>query len=203
MPTSRLEAFSDGVFAIAITLLIFGIRAPTQTDHLLLRLLDLWPSYLGYVLSFLLIGLLWANHHVMFEHIERTDRGLMFLNTILLLVVAFVPFGTTILASTFRTGDGQPVAVALYGLVMVLAGLLFNAIWRHAHRAGLMDEYVTDAGVRRMTRRILLGPAMYAVGAVAGYFIPALGVVLYLGLILFYWLPIPQRNAAGETIAKR
>jgi uncharacterized membrane protein len=203
MPTSRLEAFSDGVFAIAITLLIFGIQAPAHTDHLLAALLALWPSYLGYVLSFLLIGLLWANHHVMFEHIERTDRGLMFLNTILLLVVAFLPFATTVLASTFRTGAGENTAVVLYGIVMVLAVLLFNAIWRHARRAGLMDGHVTEAGFRRMNRRILFGPLMYGVGAVAGYFIPWLGVVLYLGLILFYWLPIPQRNTAGEVVGTR
>jgi uncharacterized membrane protein len=203
MPTSRLEAFSDGVFAIAITVLVLGIAAPVKTDHLLARLLDLWPSYLGYVLSFLLIGLLWVNHHVMFEHIERTDRLLMFVNTLLLLVVAFVPFATAVLASTFRTGDGQPVAVVLYGLVMTAAGLLFNAIWRHAYRAGLMDSGVTDGGVRRMNRRILFGPLMYLIGAVVGYFIPILGVALFAALILFYWLPIPQRNAAGEVIGKR
>jgi uncharacterized membrane protein len=203
MPTSRLEAFSDGVFAIAITVLVLGIAAPVKTDHLLTRLLDLWPSYLGYVLSFLLIGLLWVNHHVMFEHIERTDRLLMFANTLLLLVVAFVPFATAVLASTFRTGDGQPVAVALYGVVMTCAGLLFNAIWRHAYRGGLMDSGVTDGGVRRMNRRILFGPVMYVVGAIAGYFIPILGVVLFAGLILFYWLPIPQRNAAGVKIGAR
>lgn len=203
MPTSRLETFSDGVFAIAITVLVLGIAAPTKTDHLLGRLLDLWPSYLGYVLSFLLIGLLWVNHHVMFEHIVKTDRLLMFVNTLLLLVVAFLPFATAVLSSTFRTGDGQPVAVALYGLVMTAAGLLFNAIWRHASRGGLMDSEVTEGGVRRMNRRILFGPLMYIIGAVAGYFLPILGVSVFAVLILFYWLPIPQRNAAGEKIGAR
>ena len=74
MPTSRLEMFSDGVFAIAITILILDLKAPDDTTHLLRSLLALWPSYLGYVLSFLLIGLLWVNHHVMFEHIVRGDR---------------------------------------------------------------------------------------------------------------------------------
>src|SRR3978361_1320720 len=113
MPTSRLEMFSDGVFAIAITILILDLKAPDDTTHLLRSLLALWPSYLGYILSFLLIGLLWVNHHVMFEHIETADRLLMFLNTVLLLVVAFVPFATSVLASTFRTGHGQNVAVAL------------------------------------------------------------------------------------------
>jgi uncharacterized membrane protein len=203
MPTSRLEAFSDGVFAIAITVLVLGIAAPDKTDHLLGRLLDLWPSYLGYVLSFLLIGLLWVNHHVMFEHIHVADRLLMFVNTLLLLVVAFVPFSTGVLASTFRTGEGESVAVALYGATMTAAGLLFNWIWSHAHRAGLMDEAVTNRRYARMTRRILFGPAVYALGAVVGFFLPVLGVVLYLGLILFYWLPIAQTNEAGEKIGAR
>jgi uncharacterized membrane protein len=203
MPTSRLEMFSDGVFAIAITILILDIKAPDDTSHLLRSLLALWPSYLGYVLSFLLIGLLWVNHHVMFEHIVRADRLLMFINTLLLLVVAFVPFATSVLAQTFRTGDGENVAVALYGLVLTAAGLLFNAIWSHSARARLFDDGVTSQAVGRMTRRILFGPITYAVGAVLGYFLPIVGVVIYAALILFYWLPIPQRNAAGQIVGSR
>ncbi|HMH59469.1 MAG TPA: TMEM175 family protein [Galbitalea sp.] len=200
MPTSRLEAFSDGVFAIAITILIFDIKAPTNTQHLLPALLALWPSYLGYVLSFLLIGLLWVNHHVMFEHIIKADRLLMFVNTVLLLVVAFVPFATSVLAATFRNGDGENIAVALYGVTLTAAGLLFNAIWSHADRGGLFDDGVTAHGIRRMTKRILFGPAMYAIGAVIGFFLPVVGVVVYALLILFYWLPIPQRDRNGVRI---
>ncbi|HEY1530271.1 MAG TPA: TMEM175 family protein [Galbitalea sp.] len=203
MPTSRLEAFSDGVFAIAITILILDIKAPADTTHLLRSLLGLWPSYLGYVLSFLLIGLLWVNHHVMFEHIVRSDRLLMFTNTVLLLVVAFVPFATSVLAETFRTRSGENIAVALYGVTLTAAGLLFNGIWSHSNRAKLFDDSVTVQGVRRMTKRILFGPAMYALGAILGYFLPIVGVIVYALLILFYWLPIPQRNAAGEKIGAR
>jgi uncharacterized membrane protein len=203
MPTSRLEAFSDGVFAIAITILIFDIKAPSNTQHLRPALLALWPSYLGYVLSFLLIGLLWVNHHVMFEHIVRSDRLLMFFNTLLLLVVAFVPFATSVLAATFRSGAGESIAVALYGATLTAAGLLFNAIWSHADRGRLFDDGVSVHGIRRMTRRILFGPAMYAIGAVIGYFLPVVGVAIYALLILFYWLPIPQRNAAGQKIGAR
>jgi uncharacterized membrane protein len=203
VPTSRLEAFSDGVFAIAITILILDIKAPADTTHLLRSLLGLWPSYLGYVLSFLLIGLLWVNHHVMFEHIVRSDRLLMFTNTVLLLVVAFVPFATSVLAETFRTRSGENIAVALYGVTLTAAGLLFNGIWSHSNRAKLFDDSVTVQGVRRMTKRILFGPAMYALGAILGYFLPIVGVIVYALLILFYWLPIPQRNAAGEKIGAR
>jgi uncharacterized membrane protein len=203
MPTSRLEAFSDGVFAIAITVLVLGIAAPVHTDHLLVRLLDLWPSYLGYVLSFLLIGLLWVNHHVMFEHIVHSDRLLMFINVLLLMFVAFVPFVTAVLASTFRTGDDQSIAVVAYGLVLTLAGFMYNAMWVHARHGGLMDSTVTDAGVQRIRRRIRFGPLMYLFGAAVGYFVPILGIVVFAGLILFYWLPIPQLNAAGEKIGMR
>jgi uncharacterized membrane protein len=203
MPTSRLEAFSDGVFAIAITILIFDIKAPTNTQHLLPALLALWPSYLGYVLSFLLVGLLWVNHHVMFEHIVKADRLLMFVNTVLLLVVAFVPFATSVLAATFRSGAGENIAVALYGVTLTAAGLLFNAIWSHADRGGLFDEGVTARGIRRMTKRILFGPAMYAIGAIIGFFLPVVGVVVYALLILFYWLPIPQRDRNGVRIGSR
>jgi uncharacterized membrane protein len=203
VPTSRLEVFSDGVFAIAITILILDIRAPTDTTHLLSALLGLWPAYLGYVLSFLLIGLLWVNHHVMFEHIVKSDRLLMFINTLLLLVVAFVPFATSVLAETFRTGAGESVAVALYGGVLVLTGLCFNGLWSHSFRAKLMDDDVTDVRARRMTRRILFGPISYGVGAVVGYFLPVAGVVIFGALILFYWLPIPQRDGAGRVIGSR
>ena len=203
MPTSRLEAFSDGVFAIAITLLIFNIKTPTDTSHLLASLLNLWPSYLAYVISFLLIGLLWANHHVMFEHIIQSDRLLMFVNTLLLMVVAFIPFTSSVLASAFRNGAGESVAIALYGGTLALGVLCFNWIWSHAYRAKLMDDHVTTERAQRMTRRILFGPISYGLGALLGFFLPVVGVVVFGALILFYWLPIPQRNSAGEKVGAR
>lgn len=203
MGTSRLQAFSDGVFAIAITILIFDIKAPDDTSDLLASLLRLWPSYLAYVISFLLIGLLWVNHHVTFEHIVRTDRTQMFANTLLLMLVAFIPFPSSVLASAFRNGTGQSVAIALYGATAALAGLCFNWLWSHAYRAGLMDDTVTPGQVRRISRRILIAPIAYATGGIVGYFLPVPGVVIFGLLILFYWLPIPQRNDAGVKIGFR
>ena len=203
MPTSRLEAFSDGVFAIAITLLIFNIKTPDNTDHLVASLLRLWPSYLAYVISFLLIGLLWANHHVMFEHIIKSDRLQMFVNTLLLMVVAFIPFTASVLASAFRNGEGESVAIALYGGTLVLGGLCFNWLWSHAYRAHLMDDTVTSERMQRMTRRILFGPIAYAVGGIVGFALPVAGVVIFGVLILYYWLPIPQRNSAGQKVGSR
>src|SRR3954466_5450469 len=126
--TGRLEAFSDGVFAITITLLVLEIRPPTDYTHLLHGLAALWPSYLAYVLTFLFVGQVWANHHVMFDHIRAADRVVLLLNTLLLMAVAFLPFATSVLAGAMRDGHGQRTAVAFYGIAFVLASLMFNAV---------------------------------------------------------------------------
>jgi uncharacterized membrane protein len=201
--TSLLEAFSDGVFAIAITLLVLEIRVPEDTSHLLRELLDLWSSYLAYVISFLLIGLVWANHHVMFEHIRRSDRALLFLNTLLLMNVAFLPFTTAVLAAALRNGQGLRVAVVVYGLALVVGGVFFNAIWEYArHEHQLLGESIDPTGARAVSRRFLLGPALYAVGSALGALLPVLGLGIFAGLILFYWLPVtavPHRRARTRS----
>ena len=102
--TGRLEAFSDGVFAITITLLILEIKPPADYEHLLHGLAALWPSYLAYAVTFLFIGQVWANHHVMFDHIRAADRVVLLLNTVLLMVVAFLPFATSVLAEALARG---------------------------------------------------------------------------------------------------
>src|SRR4029078_9461385 len=114
--TVRVVAFSDAVFAITITLLVLEIRPPTGDKSLLHGLLDLWPSYLAYALTFLFIGQVWANHHVMFDHIRGRSGVVLLLNTLLLMVVAFLPFATSVLAGAFRDGDGERTAVVFYGI---------------------------------------------------------------------------------------
>jgi uncharacterized membrane protein len=109
--TGRLVAFSDGVFAITITLLVLEIKPPTDDANLLHGLAVLWPSYLAYALTFLFIGQVWVNHHVMFDHIRSADRLILLLNTLVLMVVAFLPFATSVLAGATRSGHGQRVAV--------------------------------------------------------------------------------------------
>jgi Endosomal/lysosomal potassium channel TMEM175 len=104
----RAAAFSDAVIAIPITLLVLEIRAPLDSQNMLHGLAALWPSYLSYVLTFMLIGQIWANHHVMFDHIRSVDRVVLFLNTVLLMDIAFLPFAAAVLAQAFRDGQGQP-----------------------------------------------------------------------------------------------
>lgn len=190
MTTTQLEAFSDGVFAIAITLLVIEIKVPEETSDLLRHLGALWPSYLGYVISFLLIGLIWANHHAMFDHIVRGDRLLLFLNTLLLMDVAFIPFVAGVLASAFRNGAGERTAVVLYGATLVVGGIFFNTLWEHARRHHrLLGDDVDPETAKAMARRFSVGPLLYAAGAGLGALLPILGVTVYAGLILFYWLP--------------
>src|ERR671937_929840 len=125
--TSRLVAFSDAVFAITITLLVLAIRPPTDYTHLLHSLARLWPSYLAYSVTFLFIGQVWANHHVMFDHIRAADRVVLLLNTLLLMVVAFLPFATSVLAGALRSGRGERTAVVFYGIAFWVTALTFNA----------------------------------------------------------------------------
>ena len=128
----RVVAFSDGVFAITITLLVLEIRRPTADRDLLNGLAALWPSYLAYVVTFLFIGQVWANHHVMFDHIRAADRVVLFLNTLLLMVVAFLPFATSVLAAALRTASGERTAVVFYCIAFDVTALTFNAVWQYA-----------------------------------------------------------------------
>ena len=110
--TGRLVAFSDAVFAITITLLVLDIRPPADYSNLLHDLLALWPSYLAYGVTFLFIGQVWANHHVMFDQIRAADRVVLLLNTLLLMAVVFLPFATSVLAGALRSGHGQRTAAS-------------------------------------------------------------------------------------------
>jgi TMEM175 potassium channel family protein len=150
----RVVAFSDGVIAIAVTLLVLDIRPPEDTRHLLESLAALWPSYLAYVVTFMLIGQVWANHHVMFDRIRSVDRTVLFLNTVLLMDIAFLPFAASVLASAFRNGQGERTAVALHGLTFEVAAILFNIIWWYArHDRRLLAPSIDAAGVKAIGRR--------------------------------------------------
>ncbi|SCE43125.1 Uncharacterized membrane protein [Streptomyces sp. DvalAA-14] len=197
---SRVVAFSDGVIAISITLLVLEIRPPRDTRHLLAGLGHLWPSYLAYVLTFLLIGQVWANHHIMFDHIRSADRVVLFLNTLVLMDIAFLPFAASVLAEAFRDGHGRRTAVVLHGAAFELLAVLFNAIWWWARRdRWLLTATIDAAGVTAVTRRFRLALVWLATGTLLGALIPVLGVAVSGAFIVYYWLPI-----AGEiSEAKR
>jgi len=203
----RVVFFSDAVFAIAVTLLVLEIRPPQDTRHLLHGLAALWPSYLAYAMTFLLIGQVWANHHVMFDHIRSADRMVLFLNTLLLMDIAFLPFAASVLAEAFRTGHGQRTAVVFYGMVFEVAAILFNLIWDHArHRQRLLRTTIDSVGARAISRRFRLALAWIAAGTLLGVLLPVLGIAVIAAFIPYYWLPIrgeiasakPRRDRGGQ-----
>ena len=188
--TTRLEAFSDGVFAITTTLLILEIKPPTDYTNLLHGLALLWPSYLAYAVTFLFIGQVWVNHHVMFDHIRTADRGILLLNTLLLMVVAFLPFATSVLAGALHDGHGQRTAVVFYGIAFDATALTFNAVWQYARSHGLISDTLDPVAATAIGRRFQLALAWLATGALLGAALPILGVAVIAAFNAFYWLPI-------------
>ncbi|MFD4501444.1 TMEM175 family protein [Streptomyces sp. NPDC058457] len=199
--SGRVEAFSDGVFAIAVTLLILDIKVPKTAEggSLWQALGTQWPSYAAYVVSFLVIGIMWVNHHQVFSYVARVDRTLMFLNLLVLLVVAAVPWPTAMLAEYLREGAAAShTAAAVYSLVMVLMAAAFQALWWHLTRTGHLFDARVDAGAARATRlRFALGSLGYPV-TVGLAFVSAPLTLTAHGLLALYYgfnqVPVPTRQ---------
>jgi uncharacterized membrane protein len=190
-----MMGYSDAVFAISSTLLVLDIRLPGGTGHLDRDLLALWPSYLAYAFTFLLIGQTWVNHHIMFDHIRSVDRTLLLLNSLLLMMAAFVPFAASVLAQAFRTRQGERSAIVFYGITFMLGAIFFNLLWayaRHGHR--LLGKTIDPAGASVIAKRFLPAPFWLALGTGLGAVLPVLGVAVIASVVPFYWLSIPGEN---------
>ena len=198
MQTNRVEAFSDGVIAIAITLLILEISVPdVKGDHLLDALGHQWPSYAAYVVSFVTIGIMWVNHHALFDHVRTVDRGLLFVNLFLLLAIAFIPFPTALLAAYLRDSDGGRAAAVIYCLSYLVVGLGFIALWRYLHRhPDLRKPSLTDDDVTRALRRTWRGPAAYGVAALLSLVSPYAALVVCGGVAVYFVLPYSTERQA-------
>jgi uncharacterized membrane protein len=185
--TARLEAFSDGVFAIAATVLVLEISVgPHEGAGLGSALLHLWPSYLAYITSFVTIGIIWMNHHHCVETMARVDRTLLFLNILLLLTVAFLPFPTRLVAEYLQK-DGEQAAVYAYDATFVVMAVVYNVWWRYASSGRrLIAENVPDSRVRAISRAFNPGAPAYALIFVVAIFSPLASVALTLALAAFY-----------------
>src|SRR5215472_4776575 len=165
--TTRIEAFSDGVFAIAITLLVLDLKIPHESDvqqtPLLRVLLEQWPAYVSFVISFAFIGIMWINHHRLFTHIRRSDNNLMILNLLLLMGVTAVPFPTAVLGEHLGHFDERTAAMFYSGVYFVIA-IFFNLLWRYASGSGrLLGGEVNAETIRTISRRDAMGPLAYLV----------------------------------------
>ena len=189
--TGRVEAFSDGVFSIAITLLILELKVPKYNlsgpeTPLFKALLQQWPSYLAYFISFFTILIMWVNHHRLFTHIKRTDNTFLFMNGFLLLWVAFVPFPTALLAEHIQRRDAV-TATAFYTGTYVIIGLAFNLLWHYAiyHRR-LLSRSANAAAVHRITQSYLWGPPGFFLSFILAFFNVALSLGTFTALAFFY-----------------
>ena len=185
--TARFEAFSDGVFAIAATLLVLELSAKPG-DDLGSELLHLWPSYLAYVTSFVTIGIIWMNHHHAVSLLGRTDRTMLFINILLLLTIAFLPFPTKLVAQNLRHGGGgEEAAVLAYTATFVLMSVIYNSWWRYASTGRrLVAEGVPDSSLRAISRAFNPGVPMYAAVFVVAFFSPLTAVFLTFAIAAFY-----------------
>jgi TMEM175 potassium channel family protein len=191
--TGRTEAFSDGVIAVAITLLILDIHVPNEQTGLLQALLEQWPAYLGYVTSFLVITIFWANHHNMFRHIQQVDYALLIINAFFLMCIAFIPFVTSLLTQyiTSPSPTEQHTAAIVYGATLLLNGILFNTIWWYAvWKRRLVRRDLDAQAVQRITRGYLFGLPFYALAIVLSLLNVELSLAFYIVIDLMYGLPI-------------
>jgi uncharacterized membrane protein len=190
--TARTEAFSDGVFAIAITLLVLELKVPQGSGNGLAREHAAeWPSYVAFLLSFAFIGIMWVNHHRLFTIIRRCDNGLLFLNLLLLLGVTAVPFPTAVLAAYLATAESRTAAALFNGTYLAIA-IFFNVLWRYAVSRRLLDTGIDPASSRAISKQYALGPLAYLVCFLAVWISTPASLGLNFALAIFFALP-PHR----------
>jgi uncharacterized membrane protein len=187
--TGRLETFADGVFAIAATLLILSVDARVGSPRgaaLRDELLAAWPSYVAYLVSFLTIGIIWANHHTVMNQIGRADRTFLILTVGFLLVVAFIPLPTRLVAE-FIGKDGARAATVTYGITLTLTATMFNAIWFYAARGGrLLRADADERAVRGISKTFVLGPWIYLAATLVAAIAPTVGAIAFMLFALFW-----------------
>jgi uncharacterized membrane protein len=195
----RLEALSDGVFAVAITLLALDLAVPATLHsqrHLLDAIGEEWPAYLGYVVSFATIGALWLGHNAITDYLERADVTLLRLNLLVLLVVSFLPFPTRLLAEYVSKDVAERVAATVYGLSLLSASAVLSLLWRYARHAGLVRPDASDREITVLTKRLSPSLVGYGLLIVIGLFAPVAAVVGYFLVALYLLIPyrFPQRR---------
>jgi uncharacterized membrane protein len=189
--TSRVETFSDSVFAIALTLLILGIKVPdlsdfTSNEKLYHALFNLWPSYFAFILSFTAVLIMWINHHGFFKYLKKINPVFLFANGFLLLTVTFINFPTAVLAKYFDT-EAFNIASAFYCGSMVLISVSFNILWfSSAYKRKLVKDEITDDLIIKIRNAYWLGFVIYLAAFIISFFFPFLGLSICISLWIFW-----------------
>jgi uncharacterized membrane protein len=203
METGRVEAFSDGVFAIAITLLILAVgvdqaRASGSLSH---QLIHLWPAYIAYTVSFVTVGIMWINHHQLFRHFSGVDRILLLLNTLLLMSISFTPFPTRVVAEFAHTESDRRAAALLYGINFTITGILFFAVWMYGSRRLLRPD-ADRREVTGITRSYLPGIPLYGTATLIAFASPVASLIMFGAIALFYAISSAVFGRSEDTVAR-
>ncbi len=199
--TARIEAFSDGVFAIAITLLVLDLHVPeldsiTNSHALIIRLQESWPSYLAFTISFSSIFIMWVNHHKVFKQIYRRNSSLMFANGLILFLVTCVSYPTAFLSRFYDTSSAE-IVVAIYTGMFVLINLSFNLLWFIASRhRELLRPGITDEAIGKISRNYLYGFPTYLTAFAVSFISPAIALAICVSLWIFWALSSGKINLA-------
>lgn len=207
MDSRRAESFSDGVFAVAITVLVFNLLPIADITNPALTAGSLaghWPAFLAYAVSFLTIGIMWLNHHSMLAAVSQVDRAVLVLNLLLLMGIVAIPFPTALVADHLNDSTAGKVAAVTYGLVMIAISIAFGALWiylaAHQQRLGARRRVRTP---RLTTVRFTAGNAGYVAGTIIAVFSPLAALIIF-GLLAVYYLfehlpdqPVESDDPAG------
>lgn len=198
MGKDRLEAFSDAVIAIAITLLTLQLPVP-HGRRLATQLAEAWPAYFAYFVSFAVIGIMWVNHHALLQVVRRADRALLLLNLWLLAFIALVPWTTDLVAENLRQ-HGARVAVAIYSADFIGTAIGFNAMWLWITRGPQLLREDQDYRLLQRTRlRFGVGVGIYTVTFVVALLAPLVAMVLHAAIALYY---VADQLATSKPMAE-
>ena len=204
MSTNRLESFSDGVIAVAVTLLVLNIEVPPPGPGHSLghELLKQWPTYAAYATSFITIGIIWINHHAMIGRLGRADHSILILNLLLLLSIGVLPFGTSLIATYLREGHGQNLAAAIYAGLFLVMSIAFATLNRHIlfRKTHLLRDPLPLERRREILSRGIAGLAPYAIATAVAALSPDLTLIICAAIAVFYALPVASGEGfGGET----
>jgi uncharacterized membrane protein len=206
--TTRVEAFSDGVFAIALTLLIFTIKVPdldalVTKEKLYLALVKLWPSYLAFLMSFAAVLIMWINHHGFFKYLRKINTAFLFANGFLLLTVTFINFPTSVLAQYFET-PAVNIAAAFYCGALLMINISYNLLWfSSAFKRRLVKEEISDALIIKIRNAYWLGFFVYLAAFAISFYLPYVGLLMSI-FFWVYWVALNyDRNHEKNKIRQR
>ncbi len=203
MRTNRMESFSDGVIAVAITLLVLGIDVPVPSpNHTLAHeLLRQWPAYAAYVVSFMTIGIIWINHHVMLSRLMTADHAILILNLLLLMSIGVLPFATELMATYLRHSDGQELAAAVYSGALLIMSLTFSTLNRHLllRKSHMLSTTLPLERRRQILSRALRGLIPYVVATAVAFVTPYATLAICAAVAVYYALPIASGGSESTS----